>query len=172
MTNETAPTPIGRPELALYHPNAKNSGSAVRFAVIPATYDHDGSLRLVIAKQQSVAGPTGGWAAFDWANAATVKLAFVEVAEFLAVLGGQASVLAHAGKEGLYHNTPATTTSISFKRSEDPCRPGFLLGVGHTPKADPNARQYHTFAFTPAEALGLRLALTAKMGELAFGKEA
>ena len=56
-----------------------------------------------------------------------------------------------------------------MKRSEDPNRPGFFLGVGVTPKADPNARQYRSFAFWPAEAYALRAALLAKFGELAFG---
>ncbi len=41
--------------------------------------------------------------------------------------------------------------------------------MGRTPKADPNARQYYTFAFWPAEAVGLRFALQAQMGLIAFG---
>jgi hypothetical protein len=98
-----------------------------------------------------------------------VKLNFVEVAEILMVFGGQASALSHAGKDGLYHNSAQATTSIELKRSEDPARPGYVLGVGRTPKADPNARQYHTFVFRPAEAFGLRLSLQAEMGLLAFG---
>lgn len=172
--NENAINPIGRPSLAFYHPNGKNTGSAIRFTVTPATYERDGSVLMTVARQQTI-GDLGSenaadrYATFDWASKTTVKLSFVETAELLMVLGGQASVLAHAGKEGLFHNSPAATTSVSFKRSEYPIRPGFLLGVGHTPKADPNARQYYTFTFTPAEALGLRFAIQAQMGLIAFG---
>lgn len=175
--NENAINPIGRPSLAFYHPNGKNTGSAIRFTVTPATYERDGSVLMTVARQQTI-GDLGSedaerrYATFDWANAASVKLNFIEVAEMLMVFGGQASALCHAGREGLYHNSAVATTSVALKRSEDPCRPGFILGVGRTPKADPNARQYYTFAFWPAEALGLRFALQAKMGELAFGKEA
>ena len=159
--------------LSFYHANGKNSGFAIQFSVDPAAPDRDGALYFSIAKQKTVgnAAAQGAdrYASFDWANKTTVKLNFLEVAEILMVLGGQASVLAHAGKEGLFHNSPSATTSISFKRAEDPNRPGFLLGVGRTPKADPNARQYYTFAFWPAEAVGLRFALQAQMGLLAFG---
>ena len=157
--------------LSFYHANGKNTGFAIQFSVEPATPDRDGAAYFSIAKQKTVASNEGErrFASFDWANKITVKLNFIEVAEILLVLGGHSPALAHAGKEGLFHTSPSATTTISLKRSEDPARPGFLLGVGRTPKADPNARQYYTFAFWPAEAFGLRAALTAEMGLLAFG---
>lgn len=159
------------PHLVFYHPNGRGNGTAIRFSVEPATADRDGAVFFSIARQNGTAGssPEQRFASFDWANRTTVKLNFIEVAEILMVFGGQASALSHAGKEGLYHNSAQATTSIELKRSEDPSRPGYILGVGRTPKADPNARQYHTFVFRPAEAFGLRLALQAEMGLLAFG---
>ena len=167
------PKPDYGTDLSLYHANGKNTGMAVRFSVEPATSDRDGAVFLAIAKQKTVGnlgapGPDR-FATFDWANKATVKLGFLEVAEILMVFGGQAASLAHAGKDGLYHNSASATTSVSLKRAEDPERPGFILGVGRTPKADPNARQYYTFAFRPSEAFALRAALMAEMGLLAFG---
>ncbi len=163
--------PAYNTHLSFYHANGKNTGAAIQFSLDPATPDRDGSVFFSIAKQKTVATTEGERrpASFDWANKITVKLNFIEVAEILLVFGGHAPALAHAGKEGLFHNSPSATTSINLKRSEDPARPGFLLGVGRTPKADPNARQYVTFAFWPAEAFGLRIALTAQMGLLAFG---
>ncbi len=157
--------------LVFYHPNMKNTGCAIQFSVEPATPDRDGSVFFSIAKQKTVASNEGErrFASFDWVNKITVKLNFIEVAEILLVLGGHAPMLSHAGKEGCFHNSPTATTTISLKRSEDPARPGFLLGVGRTPKADPNARQFISLAFSPAEAFGLRAALTAEMGLLAFG---
>lgn len=179
MSNETENTATAvkagfNTHLTFYHPNGKGNGAAIQFCIVPAMPDRDGAVFFTLAKQASLGNigsqnPSERFATFDWANKATVKLNFVEVAEFLMVIGGHASFLTHAGKQGLFHNSPSATTSIEFKRSEDPCRPGFLLGVGVTPKADPNARHYHTFVFTPAEALGLRFAMMAKMGDLAFG---
>ncbi len=161
------------PELAFYHANAKNTGVAIRFRVEPAASDRDGAVFFSIARQKTVGnlaaqGPDR-FASFDWANKASVKLGFLEVAEILMVFGGQAPSLVHAGKDGLYHNSAQATTSVSLKRAEDPERPGFILGVGRTPKADPNARQFYTFAFRPSEAFALRAALQAEMGLLAFG---
>ena len=159
------------PHLVFYHSNGRGNDAAIQFSVEPATADRDGAVFFSIARQNATAGssPEQRFASFDWANKTTVKLSFMEVAEILMVFGGQAPALSHAGKDGLYHNSPSATTSIELKRSEDPARPGFLLGVGRTPKADPNARQYHAFVFRPAEAVGLRFALQAEMGLLAFG---
>lgn len=159
--------------LSLYHANGKNTGTALQLEIEPATADRDGAVFLTLAKQKTVGnlgsqGPDR-FASFDWANKTTVKLGFLEVAEILMVFGGQAPSLAHAGKDGLYHNSAQATTSVSLKRAEDPSRPGFILGVGRTPKADPNARQFHTFAFWPSEAFAIRAALMAEMGLLAFG---
>lgn len=157
--------------LVFLHPNAKNTGAAIRFTVEPATAEREGAVRLQIAKQATIASydEPESRATFDWAGADAVKLSVVETAEMLMVFGGQASVLTHAGRDGLFHNAPAWTASVTMKRSEDPNRVGFILGVGVTPKADPNARRYHTFCFWPAEAFALRAALMAKFGELAFG---
>ena len=169
-TNPTAvfdaPKPDYGPELSFYHANAKNTGVAITFRVEPATANLDGAVYFSIAKQKSVGnlnaqGPER-FASFDWANKTTVKLGFLEVAEMMMVFGGQASVLTHAGKEGFFHNSPSATTSVSLKRAEDPNRPGFILGVGRTPKADPNARQFYSFAFWPSEAFALRAALMAE----------
>lgn len=157
--------------LSFYHANPKNTGCAIQFSVEPATPDRDGAAYFSIAKQKTVASNDGErrFASFDWANKITVKLNFIEVSELLLVLGGHLPAITHGGKDGLFHTSPTATTTISLKRTDDPAHPGFLLGVGRSPKADPNARQYYTFAFWPAEAFGLRAALTAQMGLLAFG---
>ena len=157
--------------LSFYHANAKNTGAAIQFSMEPATPERDGAVYFSLARQKTVASNEGErrFASFDWSSKATVKLGFVEVAEMLLVLCGQAPALGHAGKEGIFHTSPTATTTISLKRSEDPTRPGFLLGVGRTPKANPNARQYYSITLWPAEAFGLRAALLAQMGLLAFG---
>lgn len=175
MSTTTRNPITGHPALCLYHPNAKGTGSAVCLTPQAATAENDGALVVAVAKQKTVADlgaedPARRYATFDWTTAVRVRLDPLEVAELLAVVGGQSSVLSHAGKDGIFHNCPERTVSVEFKRSEDPCRPGFLLGMGETPKADPNARQYRTFAFWPAEALLLRHALVGYLPRLCFGE--
>ena len=163
-----------RPNLAVYHPNGRGTGAAIRFNVEPATAEREGAVFFSIAAQNGTAGssPDRKFASFDWPNKTTVKLGFLEVAEVAMVLGGSAQALSHAGKDGIFHTSSTATTTIELKRSEDPSRPGFLLGVGRTPKSNPVARSFVSFAFRPAEAFGLRCALMAQMGELAFGAAA
>ena len=170
MNNENNITTAGA-ALAFYHPNAKGTGSAIRFTVEPATAQREGAVRMAVAKQATIASydEPSSRATFDWAGACTVRFSVVETAEMLMVFGGQVSLLTHNGRDGFYHNDPDSTTSVTLQRSEDPNRSGFFFGVGVTPKADPNARQYRTFCFWPSEAFALRAALLAKFGELAFG---
>ena len=163
-----------QPHLVFYHPTASGKGAAIQFSVNAATPDQDGAVFFSIAPQLTAAGPAAPgeprkFASFDWRGKVTVKLNAVEVAELLLVIAGAAPALAHAGKTGLFHNSPTATTTIEFKRSEDPARPGFLLGVGRTPKADAAARQFVSMALSVAEAYALRLALEQAMGLVAFG---
>lgn len=158
-------------KFTFYHPNGKCTGAAIRFAVSPATEDRDGAVLFTIARQNALADhATATPAGFDWLGGTTVKLSPLEAAEILMVFGGQLPSLIHAGKDGLFHNTPQATTSVQLKRSEDYTRPGFLLGVGRTPKADPTARTYRTFAFSPAEAFLVQNALRTKLGAICFGE--
>ena len=173
----------GRPALVFWHADARGRGCAVCLAPQAATAENDGALVLSLAPQS---GPlpdpvaTVGEAAetaderrarlFDFSRALRVRLSPLEVAELLAVVGGQSSVLTHGGTEGIHHNAPDRTASLGFKRSEDPNRPGFLLQLSEIPKADPNARRFASFAFWPAEALLVRHALVGYLPRLCFGE--
>lgn len=170
--------PAGRadypPRLTFYHPNSKGQGSAVAFELEPATSERDGSVYLQIAAQNGTGSPAANgqpkrYASFDWRNRITAKLNFAEVSEIMLVLCGMAPSNSKNGRNGFYHDTASATTTIDLKRGEDPARPGFILGVAKTPKANPDARQYSTFVFSMGEALGLRLALEHSMCLLAFG---
>lgn len=156
--------------LEISHPNAKNTGVAARFAMFwPAGGSGNASFTVRLAKQKTEADNDGREATFDWDTPIVVAFKPIEIAEILMVFGGQAAFLMHNGREGIFHNDPDSTTSVTMQRSEAPDRPGFLLGVGRTPKADPNARRYITLYISPAEAFMLRAALMAEMGEICFG---
>ena len=167
-TNETY-----APKLEFYHPSMKGNGSAVRWSLNPAAGDDDGCLFLSIAAQNGTgAAPTADqprrFASFDWQNKVTAKINFSEVCDILLLLSGRANVLAHAGKNGLYHTTASATTVIEMKRGEDSDRPSFQMLITKTLKAD-GSRKSIAFYFSLSEALGLRLALEQSMGLLAFG---
>lgn len=156
--------------LEISHPNAKNTGVAAQFELFwPTGGSGNAVFTIRLAKQKTVTDNDGHEATFDWDTPIAVGFKPIEIAEILMVLGGQASLLMHNGREGIFHNDPDSTTSVTMQRSEAPGKSGFLLGVGHTPKADPNARRYITLYISPVEAFMIRAALMAKMGEICFG---
>ena len=157
--------------LEISNPNAKNTGVAAQFELFwPVGGSGNAHFIVRLAKQKTVADNNGHEATFDWDN--PIVVAFnkpIEIAEIIMVFGGQVMSLTHNGREGIFHDDPESTTSVALKRAEDPSKPGFLLGVGRTPKADPNARRYISFYISPAEAFMLRAALMAEMGAICFG---
>ena len=162
------------PRLTFYHPSPKGTGSAVAFEIDPATSDKDGSIYMAIAVQNGTSAPaTDGQprrhASFDWRNRVMVKLSFAEVSELMIVLCGMAPSNSKNGRNGFYHDTATATTTIDFRRGDDPARPGFFLGVTRTPKNGAENKQNLGFVFSLGEALGLRLAIEHSMGLLAFG---
>ena len=89
-----------RPKLALYHPNARGTGSAVRLELLPATDDAEGCIMLTIAGQSAVGdrrAPTPTYARFDWENKIVVKLGFTDLCQMLQVFRGAA----RRGKEAV-----------------------------------------------------------------------
>lgn len=161
------------PNLEFYHPNMKGTGSALQLELHPADGNQDGCLFLRIAAQNGTgAAPTADqprrFASFDWQNKITVKINFFEVCDILILLSGVAGKLTHAGKDGLFHTTSSSSTTIEMKRGEDPDHPCFQMFIGKTLKAD-GSRKSIAFYFSIPEALGLRLALEQSMGLLAFG---
>lgn len=162
------------PRLTFYHPSAKGTGSAVAFEIDPATSDRDGSIYMAVAVQNGIGAPASAGqprrhASFDWRNRVMVKLSFAEVSELMLVLCGMAASNSKNGRSGFYHDTANATTTIDFRRCDDPSRPGFLLGVTRAAKADPENKQNMVFVFSLGEALGLRLAIEHSMALLAFG---
>ena len=181
--DNTANTPAGdsarraswAPRLAFYHQNARGSGTAVQFEISPATSGRDGQLYLSIAPQDPapanvVTTATGKrCAAYQWRNRVCVKLTFVETAEIVQVLAGDATALNHAGKGAFYHSTADAVTTLDLKLADDPGRPGVVLSITRTPKNAPDSKQSLVFVFTPGEAYGLRLALEQALFLMAFG---
>ena len=160
------------PRLAFYHANQNGTGSALTVEMSPATGTREGLVYMTIAPQDPapanvVTTATGKrCAALKWRNRICMKLTFTEAAEVAMALGGVTKELRHAGKTGFYHALRDTVTTMDMRQSED--RPGVFLAVSRTVKGE-DGKQNCCFAFSPAEAYGLRLALEQSMSLLAFG---
>ena len=155
--------------LRFYHPNGQGSGSAVSFELKLNGRGNSGSncFFLEMARQKTVPNRTGSSrvaATFDWEKKVTVKLDFLDVCEFLAVLEageGQAG----PGGRGLYHETAETNTIISFSKADK--APGFQLGISRKGReGDAQFRGY--ILLKQAESIGLRIVLQAALFQLAF----
>ena len=160
-----------RPRLSFYHANAKGTGSAAQFEVVPACGDRDGSVFLTLAQQKSVASGSSEHgnrqhATFDWPNRVTVKLNFSDLCQMLPVFKGQAATIADG--KGLYHDSRNTTTLINLTRQSEPYS-GWALEVSRRGKAESESVVRTRIVFNTAEAFGLGAVLEQVLGLLAFG---
>ena len=158
-----------RPNLCLYHANAKGTGSALKMNLHPAHDNTDGSIMLTIANQMTVgnrAAPRPTFATFDWENAICVKLDFGDLTQLLQVMRGMCESV-NDGK-GLYHRSHRGATSVRFCHRIDPV-PGYLLEVFRKPFDGEEAECRASFVFSSAEALGVCEAVSGAMCIVAFG---
>ena len=75
-----------RPRYICCHPNAKGTGTSVKFELHPAHGHVEGSVFATFASQKTVASYSGGMQVhptFDWGNSVTIRLTVNEVAEML-----------------------------------------------------------------------------------------
>lgn len=157
-----------RPQMSIYHPNAKGTGSAIKLELHPAREGVCGSIFLRIAKEgahRMEEGWTRPLPSFEWESAATVRLDISDLSQMLQVFRGiQESI---ADGKGLYHRSATTTKIIKLEHRIEPT-PGYLLEVHEKPAGkDESCR--HWFQFTQTEALALMVAIEQSMGLLAFG---
>lgn len=157
-----------RPQLAFYHPNARCSGSAVKFELHPAHDNTSGCLMMSFANQISAASRTNqgspSFARFDWEHRIVVKLDFADLSQMLMVLSGKVSSM--GDQKGLFHRSPQAVTRILLRRIEEPVK-GYSLDVYRTTN-DHNENKAHIF-LSDVEALGLLFAIEGSMSVIAFG---
>lgn len=143
--------------IEFYHPNAKGTGSVLRFEprVNRTGEDRYNCFFLEIAAQKCTAGAAGnetGFATFDWENKIIVKLGFLDISEMIMVLEGRATKLG-GQRSGLYHASGQGNTLISLTRQDD--RKNYLLTVSRKRKGAQEAQRI-SIALTEVEATGLR----------------
>ena len=166
--SQAFPTPGAWPDRAtICHPNARGTGSAVRFEMHPARGRVPGCLFVEMARQKSVASSGGmapAFATFDWANKIVVKMGVNDIAQMVMVFRGmQESIM--DGK-GLFHRSAKANAVIKFMHQVEPS-PGYIFSVSC--KQFEGERKDGFFVFRPEEAVWFSCALEAMMGVLVFG---
>lgn len=157
-----------RPSLTLYHPNAKGTGCALSMDLHPAHDGVDGSIMMKAACQAAVGdarGPSRKFARFDWERSIRVKLDFSDLCQILQVFNGASESIADG--RGLYHRSPKAATRIVLRHLTEPVV-GYSLELYRTP-TDGSAESRAHILISPAEADGLRAAITGSMSVICFG---
>lgn len=156
-----------RPKLALYHPNAKGTGSAIILELYPATMNEDGHILCVFANQLTVGNPTGAnltYSTFDWDNSLWVWLDFKDLCHILQVFRGECESI-NDGR-GLFKYCGDVINIVHLEHRVDPI-PCYQLSITQRNKNGDDDRRY--FVITPAESLGICEAVSGSMYLIAFG---
>jgi len=167
------PAPSGyRPRLSYYHANTKGTGSAINFELHPAHWSSgvyvEGSLFVTFANQKTVGVRNGAetvFPSFDWKNKITFRLIMSDISQMLMVFRGMQESIADG--KGLFHHSARYNTMIKFEHRIEPY-PGYILEV-YRKSLDGNDQHHAFISFSPAEAVGLSLAIEQSMGVIAFG---
>lgn len=160
-------TRLARPALSFYHPNAKGSGCAVAFEMIPARDRDAGCIFATFARQKTIGSRTSEeriMPTFDWKNKLCVKLEIPDLAQMLQVFRGEIESIADG--KGLYHVSGVGSTVIRLEHRLEPVS-GFSLDVVR--KAIDGNSHLASIFFTTSEALAFSLAIEQSLGCLAFG---
>lgn len=158
-----------RPNFAIYHPNGKGTGCALRMNLHPAHDRRDGCIMLELAPQRTVGDRRAAipkFPTFDWENRLVVKLGFADLCKMLQVLRGENGAL-EEGK-GLYHRSARYATRIVLRRLTEPIQ-GYSLEIYRNSADKSDADRNARIVLSPWEALGIALAIEDSIGVVCFG---
>jgi len=128
-------------DYALYKPNSRGSGGAIRFGLNPAK----GAVFLEAAAQS-------GERHFDWEQKIIMKLGLSDIGAALAVLQGRTTMAK------LFHQSEKANSALEFSLRDDPDRAPLILSVSRQDAADKSLRKV-TIPVSHAEAAVLETAL-------------
>lgn len=151
------------PCLALYHPNARHTGSALRMWLHPAVAGHDGRISLKIAEQD------GAHDGFDWAHCAYVQLKAVDLAKLLMVFQGctEATDKGWSGDNTIrLYNESGDIITVDLRHKVEPGPSYVLTVVSYVLRQSKTEIQIE---LSNAEALALSEAIRGAMSRVAFG---
>ncbi|MCR5413576.1 MAG: hypothetical protein K6F50_02460 [Kiritimatiellae bacterium] len=157
-----------RPKFALYKPNGKGTGCALKLELHPAHGSVEGSIWAMFASQLTIGdrrAPNPTYPRFDWDNVICVKLGFQDLTRILQVFRGECEAI-EDGK-GLFHRSPRGTTKIGLRHHVEP-NPGYSFEVHRSVGLQAEDSHAHIF-IAPNEALGLCSAIENALGVICFG---
>ena len=157
-----------RPRFALFHPNAKCTGGAMKMDLHPAHGVKDGCMMMTLAPQKTVGergGPSPRFATFDWERKVCVKLDFSDICRMLQVFRGETESI-EDGK-GLYHVSPKYSTRIVLRHMVD--QGSYSIEVYRSTRGRPDEDCSARITLSSAEAMGLALAFENSIGVICFG---
>ena len=156
------------PRFALFHPNSKCTGCAMKMEMHPASHDLDGYIMASFANQLTVGNRSGEkitYSTFDWENMVCVKFDFNDLTKMLEVFRGMKLSLENG--KGLFHSSASGNTKIMLKHicgEED----SYALEVCKTRASDPNPVTLR-IVLKSSEAYGIALAIEDSLGAICFG---
>jgi len=165
----TTPAEGFRPRFAIYHPNGKGTGCALKMDLRPAHGDEDGCIMMCVAPQKTVGdmhGPAKKFPTFDWENRICVKLGFADICKILQVFRGECESL-EEGK-GLFHRSARYTTRIVLRHLIEPVQ-GYSLEVFRSTAGNPDENRVTHIVLNPWEALGVGISFENSIGVICFG---
>ena len=158
--------PRFRPKFEFVHANAKGTGSAVSFEMVPAYNDVDGCVWVRFFNQTSIADRSGSepvYARFDRENPIITKLGFNDLTKMLQVFRGECESL--DGDKGLFHRYAGGQTVIKLTHLVSPYS-GYVFEVArYSGGGDSGSKIF----LAPHEALGLAAAIEGSLAVLCFG---
>ena len=161
---------VNRPCLVIYHANATNTGSAARLQLHPARDSEDGSIHVLLAKQETVGGGSTNlpmFPTFGWDCGIEVKLGFADVCALLQVFRGECESVNDG--MGLYHRTAKHSTRIVLRHVVEPVN-AYSFEVYRAYKCNDGRKDESVrIMFTAAEAMGLGCLLESSMAAICFG---
>ena len=155
------------PKFALFHPNAKCTGCAIKMEMHPARHDSDGYIMAIFANQMTVGERVGDkitYSTFDWENMVCVKLDFNDLTKMLEVLRGLKPSLEDG--RGLFHLSASGTTKITLHKVEQ--SDAYALEVYRNKPSNPNPTSARII-LKSSEAYGIALAIEDSLGAICFG---
>ena len=158
---------MNTPTLSIYHPNARNTGAAIRIALVkPRPIDgsddfYDGYLELTITPQATA----GEFPTFDWSNGIDVPLYFTEMSMMLAVFRGVHESI--QDDKGVWICRPNGERIILRLRHIIEPLSGYSLEVFQKKDNDISCAAH--ILLSDVEAIGLCSAIESSIGRVAFG---
>ena len=153
----------------IYHPNAKGTGSALRFTLFPAHDEVDGAILLefipqVCVNRQNAYDPLK----WDNPNPIKIKLAFDDICRMLSVFRGETECLdTYNPDKGLWHQKQDSIICFKMTHEVDPIT-GYKFSVYEQNRETQEERNC-VFLMKYHEAHGVCEVMTQSLTQVVFG---